>query len=322
MVLANLLDYWRRPAQHLLRQYGLRLDALESGRLADSEPLDPQFARLDRVAQRLFFDAAAVGQVELPEAPPDWLRYGGLWPPVRAGERAWERQRAVVADLLADADGSGLFQAGALQRLPQAIDLGVAGWRVQGELTRAYRSGGTDWIFELPQRKESDLDFGARLVLFLEWALLQLAQWNDPRPLRVLLPGSGDKRPWQTSLDAWSETTRALQRDAPAYAARRAELERRVAALLQLYLGALREPLWYFPRTSWAAAAVDVNEARVLLAWHGNDRQTGERDYMPGYARLFASGAELAPGTPEFDELVATAQTLRTLIEFDAGAAA
>jgi len=322
VVLANLLDYWRRPAQHLLRQYGLRLDALESGRLADSEPLDPQFARLDRVAQRLFFDAAAVGQVELPEAPPDWLRYGGLWPPVRAGERAWERQRAVVADLLADADGSGLFQAGALQRLPQAIDLGVAGWRVQGELTRAYRSGGTDWIFELPQRKESDLDFGARLVLFLELALLQLAQWNDPRPLRVLLPGSGDKRPWQTSLDAWSETTRALQRDAPAYAARRAELERRVAALLQLYLGALREPLWYFPRTSWAAAAVDVNEARVLLAWHGNDRQTGERDYMPGYARLFASGAELAPGTPEFDELVATAQTLRTLIEFDAGAAA
>ena len=74
LLFANVLDYFRRPAEHLLHRLGLRLDALKSDLLADSEPLDPEFARIDRVAQRLFFDTAAGGSLEPPLLPRPCLR--------------------------------------------------------------------------------------------------------------------------------------------------------------------------------------------------------------------------------------------------------
>lgn len=321
LLLANVLDYFRRPAEHLLHRLGLRLDALKSDLLADSEPLDPQFARIDRVAQRLFFDTAAGGSLELPLLPPDWLRHGGLWPPVRAGELAWRHQREQVGELLAEAAQSELFDAGPPQRLPLAIDLDVAGLRLQGELTRAYRSGGVDWIFDLfPPRRNARLDFSARIGLFLEWALLQLAQWDAPRPVRVLLPGAGRDRAWQDSLDAWNDASlEAFHRnDAQAQERLRGELLRRAAGVLRIHARALDRPLWYFPRTSWIAAEHDGDPGKVLHSWIGGSHQAGERDYAPGYARLFASGSELEPGSPAWDELIAVARELWALIHPDA----
>lgn len=322
VLLANVLSYFRRPAEQVLRQLGLRLDGLESGRLADSEPLDPQFARLDRIAQRLFFDTAAGGSLVLPAQPPDWLRHGGLWPPVRAGELAWQSQREQVGALLAEAAESELFDAGAPQRLAQMIDLEFDGLRLQGELVLAYRSDTLDWIFDLPQRKEAELDFGQRCGLFLQWALLQMASWDAPRPLRVLLPGSGDKRPWQDSLDAWNLDALLAHRrgDESQREALRQDLQRRVRGLLQVYLRAQQRPLWYFPRTSWVAAATDASEAKILQSWTGGSFQGGERDQMPGYARLLSAGSELAFGTPAYAELLQVARELHGLIHFGAEA--
>lgn len=324
LVLNAVLAYFRRPATHLLHQLGLRLDALEADRLSDSEPLDARFARLDRVAPRLFFDTAARGRLALPPQPPDWLRHGGLWPPVRAGELAWQGLREEVGALLAEAAETELFDAGAPQRAALAIDLELDGLRVHGELLRSYRSGTVDWLFDLPQRSEAELDFGQRIGLFLEWALLHLAHWQQPRQVRMLLPGSGERRPWQRSLDQWSLA--ALEAFASGDTARRgalrAQLARRVGGVLQVYRRAQQRPLWYFPRTSWAAASAEAGEAKALACWQGNAFQPGERDQEPGYARLLASGIELAPGTPEFIELVALARELHALIHLDAAAPA
>ena len=316
--LAQVLDYFRRPAQHLLRQHGLRLDALEPERLADSEPLDAHFARIERVAPRLFFDALVRGDGALSPRPPDWLRHGGLWPPVRAGQQAWTGQRVIVDAWLAEIAASELYASAPPRRLPLAIDLAFATARLQGELARAYRAPAGDWILDVPQRDEAALDFGQRIALFLEWALLQLAS-PLRQCVRVLLPGSGDKRPWQRSLDAWNAALqRADETDAARAAALRAELARRVDGLLAIYAHAQRRPLWYFPKTSWVAADPGASEAKILQCWIGNDHAAGELSRVPGYERLFASGSAFEPGSPAFVELVDLARRLRSLIMLDA----
>jgi exodeoxyribonuclease V gamma subunit len=318
LALAQVLDYFRRPAQHLLRQHGLRLDALEPERLADSEPLDAHFARIERVAQRLFFDALVRGDGALSPQPPDWLRHGGLWPPVRAGQQAWTGQRVIVDAWLAEIAASELCAAAPPRRLPLAIDLAFATARLQGELARVYRAPAGDWILDVPQRDEAALDFGQRIALFLEWALLQLASPLRQR-VRVLLPGSGDKRPWQHSLDAWNDALQhADETDAAHAAALRAELARRVDGLLAIYAHAQRQPLWYFPKTSWVAADPGASEAKILQCWIGNDHAAGELSRVPGYERLFASGSAFEPGSPAFIGLVDLARALRSLIMFDA----
>lgn len=320
--LAQVMDYFRRPAQHLLRQHGLRLDALEPDRIADSEPLDARFARLDRVAQRLFLDAIARGDAALPSRPPDWLRHGGLWPPVRAGEQAWTEQRSAVGEWLAEAAAGELGVADTPpRRLPLAIDLAFGTGRLLGELTRAYRTTAADWILDLPLRDEATLDFGQRIGLFLEWALLQLAS-PPGRRVRVLLPGTGEKRPWQRSLEAWNDRLQDADAGGGAHASvLRTELTGRVDGLLAIYASAQRRPLWYFPKTSWVAADPGASDTKILHCWIGSDHAPGEVARAPGYERLFASGSAFEPGTPRFSELVELARRLRALITFDAEAA-
>jgi exodeoxyribonuclease V gamma subunit len=323
--LASALLYFRKPAEQVLTQrLGLRLDALEPDRLADSEPLDPLFERLDRVAPRLFHDCMDAGRAQLGEQPPDWLRHGGLWPVGRAGRRAWREQRAEVDGLLTAAGTEALFQSGAPRRAPQAVDLDIGGLRVQGELVRIYHNGGGDWVFDLFTREESRLDFGVRIGLFLEWALLQLQHWDAPRPVQVLLLCGGGARPWQDALNAWSAAAWAAHAggDAALRASLRADLQQRIAGLLALYVQAQDQPPWYFPRTSWVAATAPHDDAAILASWLGNDHQTGERDYVPGYARLLAAGTEFAPGSAPLLQLKAVADYLYQLINVDKGAAA
>ncbi|HSX60696.1 MAG TPA: exodeoxyribonuclease V subunit gamma, partial [Tahibacter sp.] len=322
VALASLLDYYRRPAQHLLRQHGLRLDALEPERLADSEPLDPAFARIDRVTARVFFDAAARGITELAARPPDWLRYGGLWPPARAGELAWSGQLALVGTLLDETAQTELLSHGAPQRLPLAIDLPLPSARLHGDLAYAYRGGTADWIFDLATGSKVAFDFGRRIAVFLEWALLQLARPDVHRRVQVCLPGGGSDAAWLKSLDARSLALQVAQQDDPARAqALRADLARRVDGLVAIYRRAQARPLWYFPRTSWTAAIGDGSEAsdaKVLNAWFGGDFAGGECERLPGYERLFASGTAFEPGSPAFRELVDYAHLLRALITVDA----
>lgn len=320
--LASLLAYFRRPAEQILvHQLGLRLDALEDDRLAESEPLQPQFQRLDRIAPRLFHDSIAAAHFHLSPQPPDWLRHGGLWPPGRAGERAWKMQHAQVDELLAAAAQAELFRAGTPRRLAQAVDLVLDGVRVQGELTRLYRSGRCDWLFDLlPQKKEAELDFGVRVPLFLEWALHLLQQWPQPRPLQLLLLLGSETAPWQAGLNAFAQRIAAAVEhgDAAALQPLEAALRRRVGGLVELYVTAQQQPSWYFPRTSWAAVGEAADE-RIVSVWQGGERHTGERDYAPGYARLLAEGHVLEPGSDALHSLKATAQQIWALIDLASG---
>lgn len=321
VALASLLQYFRRPAEQVLKQQlGLRLDALEDDRLADSEPLQPQFQRLDRIAPRLFHDSAAAQQFALPPRPPDWLRHGGLWPPGRAGERAWRQQHGQVDALLARAAQAELFRGGALQRLAQTVDVDAGGRRVHGELTRLYRTAECDWLFELlAPKKEADLDFGLRIPVFLEWALHLLQQWPRPRPLRVWLLLEGDETPWQHGLNAYAGlvANAVANGDDRALTALRDDLVFRVGDLVDIYANAQQNPLWYFPRTSWAA--VGAADAKILQTWQGGDWLAGERDYAPGYARLLAEGSEFAAGSAALESLKALAQRLHRLIDLGGG---
>lgn len=320
VALASLLQYFRRPAEQVLQQQlGLRLDALEDDRLADSEPLQPQFQRLDRITPRLFHDSAAAQQFVLPPPPPDWLRHGGLWPPCRAGERAWKKQHGQVDALLAQAASAELFRAGALQRLAQAVAVDAGGRRVHGELTRLYRTAERDWLFELlSPRKEADLDFGVRIPVFLEWALHLLQQWPRPRPLRVWLLLEGEDTPWQDGLNAYAGMVAAAANEAKTLAALHDDLAGRVGDLVDIYTNAQHQPPWYFPRTSWAAVGA-ATDAKILQAWHGGDWQAGECDYAPGYARLLAEGSEFVPGSAALEQLKRLAQRLHALIDLGDG---
>jgi exodeoxyribonuclease V gamma subunit len=104
-------------------------------------------------------------------------------------------------------------------------------------------------------------------------------------------------------------------------AALRAELESRLAVLLELWRDAQRQPARYFPRTSWAVAQCLIGgKPPSLAAWLGNDRTQGECDYAPGYARLLAGEVRFEPGQPEYDALLDTAAQLARLIELGAPA--
>ncbi|MEP6938742.1 MAG: exodeoxyribonuclease V subunit gamma, partial [Rudaea sp.] len=95
LTLRELRGYFKDPARQVLAQrMRVRLDALDDDRLRDEEPLETRLEALDRVTQRLFFNAT-----DLDAPPPAWLRLGGLLPAGAAARRAWQEERAKVMAL-------------------------------------------------------------------------------------------------------------------------------------------------------------------------------------------------------------------------------
>ncbi len=323
--LAEVFAYYKDPAKQVLRnRLHLRLDALGDDSLRTSEPLDASFERIDRVGQRLFFDALGEGGFRLPDAPPDWLRLDGLWPPARLGDAAWEKQSSQVQSLLDEAAREPLFAGIAPTRDPVAIDCTIAGFRVQGELTRVWRTPDAFVVLDLfPDKKEEDLTFRERIGLFLEWALLRLGNSRKTEsasetPVRILLLTSSVARPWQATLNAWDDAfLDAARRGEEARASLLDGLREQVCGLLAFWSAAQVRPPWYFPKTSWIAAT-DPKEQHALDAWQGGTNAKGERDYEPGYAALLARDATFEPGHADFESLCETAHELLALIHVPA----
>jgi exodeoxyribonuclease V gamma subunit len=316
--LRELVAWYRDPARQLLRgRLDVRLDALDEDRLRESEPLEPKFEALDRVGRRLLLDALEAGLV-LPAEPPEWLRLTGLLPPGRSGIAAWAAERERAQALLEAAREHPLFADGLPPYLPLALELEVAGARIEGELGRVHQHAGTRWVFELfVGRKESELGFRERLPLFIEWALLRLVT-PAPMPVRLCLLAEGE-HPWQEHINAWDEAL--LASPVEEQARLRADLESRLAVLLELWREAQRQPARYFPRTSWAVAqCLSGDKPPNFTAWLGNDRSHGECDYAPGYARLLAGDVRFEPGQPEYVALLDTAARLSRLLELRAPA--
>ena len=324
--LREVLAYYKDPAKQLLRTRAqLRLDAFDEDRLASDEPLEAQFARIERVARRAFLDAvrpgvAANAPFALPTAAPDWLRLDGLWPPGHLGEQAWRDECEKIAPLLERARSEALFAGGLPPPLPLSIDRRIGEFRLQGELVRAFGRADARWIFELyPERKrEGDLGFKERVGLFLEWALLRLDASSRDMPVRLLCLTQGGAGERQLSINDWDAAF--VDADVSRREVLRRDLDARVAGLLAFFARAQIAPAWYFPSTSWKLAqsteAVDIEEE-----WSGGFSAKGERNFEPGYARLLARDADFAQGSEDYRMLHAHACELRKLIEFEREAA-
>jgi exodeoxyribonuclease V gamma subunit len=327
--LAEVLAYYRDPARQILRdRLHLRLDALDDDSLRTSEPLEAKFAGIERVARRLFLDTASDPATQrcVPETPPDWLRLDGLWPPGRAGEKAWKNESEKVQKLLDIAGQQILFTDGLPVTTPLAVDRAIGSYRVQGELTRVYCTSEARWLFDVfpDMKSEDELTFKQRIGAFLEWALLRLDDEAGVLPVRMLLLTADTKSPWQEAINRHDEAFIAARRDGDAAAAAKflADLQRRVEALIAFCTAAQAQPSWYFPQTSWeVSGAKTVADPEKI--WAGALHSTGERDYAPGYAAVLGRDARFDVGHADFEILLRDAHVLFALINFDpAGATA
>ena len=332
VTLAGLREYFRDPSRQVLRdRMKVRLDALDDDRLREDEPLAAKLEAIDRVTQRLFFDEALRSPSWPPALAPAWLRLGGLLPPGRSGEIAWEDECDKVALLL-----------GALREIPgmppdalpalreEAIDLRIGDWRVAGTVARVLATIGqggreTRHILMAPNLKsgalkpESELTFKDRVPAFLDWALLRLQCANDAHPpaVRIVLLTAA-RKPWQDAINAWDEHFLAQPDEKRGKLCD--SLQARVLRLLEIWRIAQSRPPVYFPKTSWEVEAVAdpaASSAEAVSAWFGDNRFKGERDYEPGYNALLAGEWTFAADARETGDLMRFARDLGALISLD-----
>jgi exodeoxyribonuclease V gamma subunit len=292
----------------------LRRDALEEDALSAEEPLDASFSSLEQVPRKLVLAALLSDPQDraILADPPDWLGLSGKLPPGALGSSAW-----LDARQSAEAMQSGIGPLGTVEivRTPQLVQFKHDGIDVSGEIADVLSAEGGRrlWVFDAYAKDERDLDFKARVPLFLRWALLRLQSADEIEVEVCLLLKSPKQMQLRDSYAGWCERFKA---DPAGRAALRSELAERVFRVLALYGEALVDTCWYFPKTSWAALADDCLDA-VSKAWHGADGDwgKGEVEYAPGYAAAFARDVDL-PG--KLDSLKSTARRLAAAIDLAA----
>lgn len=301
--LQALHRYFRDPGRDLLeRRLQLSFDGLADDRLPEHEPLDVRLPRIEGIARRLLFEVLLRQQptsVDEVSMPPH-LAHGGLLPTGRIGEDAWRRERDEAWHLYEvigergwlppreiDAGPIGLST---LEGLP-VIEGVVAGVYPHGQGDMLLRSVGADFdakknAFKL--RKEADLDFGKRIPIFLDWALLRLqTSAGDARALRLALPLVEAAAPWSDAINRWD--ARFIAADALERGAMATDLRRRVHGLLMHWHEA--EHLRYFPKSSWLMRD-HADAGAFAKAFEGGSHATGEGDYGAGQMRWLARGGD------------------------------
>lgn len=334
--LQSVISWFKDPAKQVLNSaLQLRLDALEKDQLSEQEPLDSKLSALDRVPRRLALDAL-LGQ-DIPTDPPDWLRLGGKLPAGRFGRAAWSGEGLSKKDSGAYSLATELFdsrpeniRAHTLKRVRQTIAWEGQSASVFGEVADVLVAGkdNTQWVFDAFPKKAPELVFKQLIPLFLNWALLRL-QIPDDIEVRVCLlllideKKPAESRTWSDNFDNWCNRFQAA--DPAAKKAMRQALEARVEQILAPFLAAQRETVWYFPKTSWQSR-LGKYTAESASDWAGDDNKTGERDYSPGYAAVFARGVDLGRQATEGEgsseeaiqaELARIARTLAEAIRLD-----
>lgn len=358
IALHELHAYYKDPAKQVLqRRMQVRLDALESDRLPEDEPLEAKFEAIQTVASKVFFKHALHATAEAPwppDVPPDWLRLTGILPPGRAGKAAWDAECEKVNAMLEQFHQIPGLDAGNLVAVDGHLDLDIDGVRITGQVQQVFcadSDGGSQWellrVFpgkDSPIKSESELTFKDRVPMFLDWALLRLQNnGSDAAPAAIRMSGlvKGNQHPWQDGINDWDEhfvTAKSKEREAM-----RANLAGRVGKLLHWWTKAQQLPAWYFPKTSWEALT-SLAKAEAARAAKPDDEQsaamnklgiedpaisvgsawiathkggTGERDYAPGYSRLLAGDVDFSEGD-ELTALFTFAQQLHQCITFDA----
>ena len=209
------------------------------------------------------------------------------------GAQAWARERETAEALVAAARARGelanLLEPNLAPDVGPAIARQVGRFSLTGELDRVRERDGILFVCDTFAHKgsEAELGFRERLPLFIRWALCRLAPENAKRRVRLAaLVNKGGKTPWQSAIADWDE--KFLQASAAERDEQRAQLETRLAFVIDAATRPATDPWPYFPRTSWALANGKEDAGDV---WRR------ELDYAPGYARLLGRG--LAPDENE-----------------------
>ena len=332
IALPVLREYYSDPARHLLeKRLQLRLDALDTGRLREDEPMEEKLDPMATVARRVFFgEALPAWDAWDATRMPDWVRLSGLLPPGTMGLMAWQKEANAVQCALQGVTANALLDADSVAKvLQETIDVPIAvngqSCRISGRVAQVYAMAdnpqGRVLLRMYPNagkgelKSEADLHFGERVAVFLDWALLRL-QITDRVPVCPLLlckPGTTD---WQDSLVRWDADFLAV--DAIEQGIRRVDLERRVAWLLQHWHQAEIQPSLYFARTSWVAAqdagAEDPGKAQQI--WHSGYNDMGEHAYGQGYNALLAGDIDFEADPTAYRALWEFAQGLKEIISF------
>ena len=332
IALPVLREYYSDPARHLLeKRLQLRLDALDTGRLREDEPMEEKLDPMATVARRVFFgEALPAWDTWDATRMPDWVRLSGLLPPGTMGLMAWQKEANAVQCALQSVTANAWLDADSVAKiLQETVDVQIAvnsqSCRVSGRVAQVYAMAdnpqGRVLLRMYPNagkgelKSEADLHFGERVAVFLDWALLRL-QITDPVPVRALLlckPGTSD---WQDSLARWDADF--LAAEAVEQAIRRADLERRVAWLLQHWHQAEIRPSLYFARTSWVAAqdAEAEDPGKAQQTWHSSHNDMGEHAYGQGYNALLAGDIDFEADPTAYRALWEFAQGLKEIISF------
>jgi len=296
----------------------------------------------------------------MPDEIPSWVRLTGLLPPGRLGDAAWQKELdAINAAMAAARDAIALNREVAAQARDESLDVEIVdgrfdppiSLRVTGRIHHVFPLGtgeeaGLQLLRAFPTvsnkkgklKPESDLHFGERVSIFLDWALLRLQTARTMRldvplaPVQVTLLTAGNERPWQAGLLRWDAGL--LRADAAQRKTMLDDLQSRVAKLIRWWHEAQRRPHCYFARTSWKAvssatrniaASADssapesgeqASPRAIHEAWAGF-QERGERDHGPGYNRLLAGDVTFEAGTKELRLLLEFARDLRDAISFD-----
>ncbi|MEO6154899.1 MAG: exodeoxyribonuclease V subunit gamma, partial [Thermomonas sp.] len=281
--ISTVLGYFRDPAKQLLRDgLGLRLDASDQHQI--EEPLDATLPAIARLPQRLLRMAIEKEMTTMPEHPPAWLADAGLLASGRPGVVAWLDLREKTNATLQQASGLSVFDDGWPLPWPM-VETAINGWRLTGRLPDVVigPDGAPCVLALLPGKKIKELDYGKRIPLFLQWALLRLDPAFVDRSVEIiwlLKEPAGDDAPWQPWEQAWQ------QADATHRESMRAQLAASATDLLALFMQAQEQPSAYFPKTAFAR--------NPATEWNSGFNKKGERDYAPGYARLLAGDVTFA----------------------------
>lgn len=345
--LREVQAYYRDPSKQVLGgRMQLRLDALVDDRLPADEPVEPKFGALDTVTRKLFFNDALPAWPQgkwPPMQAPDWLRLGGMMPPGRPGLQAWQDSAQAVEALLERLGGLIGSEQGVLAPVTVAVNIDVGGFALSGQVEHVYvvdADGRECWQLlrafpgkEGKLKAEKDLDFKDRVPMFLDWALLRMHTARaDASPPAVRLGALLDnvEPAWPAALNVWDEAF--MRADAGTRTALLADLEQRVAQLLEWWAQAQGRPHWYFPKIAWATIQPTINPKRpgdegnpddpppgnVDSVWvSGHEGGTGERDYSPGYSRLLTGTTDFSEDSDDLRELHAFGLALYDCIHLD-----
>ncbi len=358
VTLRELHAYYQDPARQVLRQrLQVSLEALDDARLPQSEPIEPKFEALDSVAKKLLFNDVLPklsGAIWSPQQAPAWLRLGGLLPPGRPGETAWQTELAVVNLLLQQLRRIPGLEYGTFSASNHEVDLFIAGQHLTGQVQKIYVTvvdGREQWqllrAFSGQGGKlktEKSLSFRDRVPLFLDWAVLRL---QTAQAVTALLPGirlralvdDKDQR-WQDGINGWDE--HFVMADRKRQSMLLGELEQRLTELLDWWIEAQSTPSWYFPKSAWETIKDTVYSKAVMATkpdgsepsavaeqpligigsvWIAHHQGgVGERDYAPGYNQLLAGDVDFAEGSSELLALNTFATRLNRCITLEAKA--